>query len=433
MMIGRRFFPSADHNNNNNRRKNQDLIRGGGKRGATTTFSCRLKKHKGHDIINGAAVNREIDPVSDKNIAYFSYPMAQQEEESWVSFHHAASPLEDCRCWTCHATDGKLLICDRCRHAMYCSKECQIKDWHLGHHHICSLAAAAQGRASSSPPTDVVAMELGIADIIGADRVPKITPLPANVLNSSEYKQLESLFKAFDMPVYYIDHGALPVFLQKQATADPAGSSAAGIVLVKTLERDTLAGLRPALFYLTKDNRAMAKSLVCKSRERMEQVELQRARERKKLGGMPEFPPVPTHEPVRPGLPPIAHPPPVVSVVPKTKPKYYGKFVPTVAVTLEAEKILDRLAKTDFAAVVGPTTTANKRTRDLLTKDVARAILLLSNITYPVPSPPAATSMSASAAADIKNRILYARSALVHDDINNAVVNLIAALTDVSR
>jgi hypothetical protein len=50
-------------------------------------------------------------------------------------------------CSVCKQRVPRLLICQDCRHAFYCSRECQRTDWISGHRAVC--AAGASSRAGS--------------------------------------------------------------------------------------------------------------------------------------------------------------------------------------------------------------------------------------------------------------------------------------------
>lgn len=43
-------------------------------------------------------------------------------------------------CWTCLRADRELMCCGRCARAMYCSEECQRKDWKIFGHKTCCIA-----------------------------------------------------------------------------------------------------------------------------------------------------------------------------------------------------------------------------------------------------------------------------------------------------
>src|ERR1700722_7642393 len=42
------------------------------------------------------------------------------------------------RCWFCFRSHCRLLRCSRCRIVLYCSKDCQKKDW-ITHHKPCNI------------------------------------------------------------------------------------------------------------------------------------------------------------------------------------------------------------------------------------------------------------------------------------------------------
>lgn len=45
------------------------------------------------------------------------------------------------KCLTCGSAGKKLSFCSKCRKVMYCSKECQIRDWKASHKEKCKKAA----------------------------------------------------------------------------------------------------------------------------------------------------------------------------------------------------------------------------------------------------------------------------------------------------
>ena len=57
---------------------------------------------------------------------------------------YAAAVSEECFgvkkvCWCCFLEKEKLNFCSICKTAVYCSKECQKKDWKPQHKHECSV------------------------------------------------------------------------------------------------------------------------------------------------------------------------------------------------------------------------------------------------------------------------------------------------------
>ena len=43
-------------------------------------------------------------------------------------------------CWNCGEEKPNLLICSQCKHAKYCSKDCQNLDWKSGHKLMHTMA-----------------------------------------------------------------------------------------------------------------------------------------------------------------------------------------------------------------------------------------------------------------------------------------------------
>ena len=41
------------------------------------------------------------------------------------------------KCGSCGLPKPDMKKCSRCKTVVYCSKECQIKDWKAGHKHAC--------------------------------------------------------------------------------------------------------------------------------------------------------------------------------------------------------------------------------------------------------------------------------------------------------
>ena len=48
------------------------------------------------------------------------------------------SQLYELKCWSCKLLSGNSHRCSTCRSRVYCSKECQNKDWKL-HKNICEI------------------------------------------------------------------------------------------------------------------------------------------------------------------------------------------------------------------------------------------------------------------------------------------------------
>ena len=69
-----------------------------------------------------------------------------------------ASPQSSDRCWTCGVLCGAAkpkplprLVCQRCRRAVYCSKECQKSDWGGESGHKVECGRGVQAPAPAGP------------------------------------------------------------------------------------------------------------------------------------------------------------------------------------------------------------------------------------------------------------------------------------------
>jgi len=60
------------------------------------------------------------------------------DDPATLVFHHG-TPNESQICFHCAKSgkETKLDLCSKCRHACYCSRDCQATDWKLGHSFLC--------------------------------------------------------------------------------------------------------------------------------------------------------------------------------------------------------------------------------------------------------------------------------------------------------
>lgn len=56
-------------------------------------------------------------------------------EEADIQKEVAEQTLE--KCGSCGLPKPDMKKCSRCKKVVYCSKECQLKDWKAGHKHVC--------------------------------------------------------------------------------------------------------------------------------------------------------------------------------------------------------------------------------------------------------------------------------------------------------